>query len=132
MKTTLLLLMLAVTGFRAPAQNIILKDGKVIASKGLRREGETILATIDIPGAAGQPARTGEIGYQVSQILKLDFPEPAQLRAAPDLIAQGKGAEALAQLEPVLKYYEGFRDAPRLMVGAGGHPEGESLGKHGE
>jgi tetratricopeptide (TPR) repeat protein len=97
----------------AHAQNIIMKDGKVIATKGVRRQGDTIMATVELPGGeAGKPAKTGELGYPVAQIAKLDFPEPAQLKTAPDLIAQGKGSDALAQLEPIVKYYEGFRDAP--------------------
>ena len=54
----------------------------------------------------------GELGYAVAQIAKIDFPEPPILRAAPDLITGGKAAEALTQLEPVVRYYEPFRDAP--------------------
>lgn len=100
----------------AGAQNIILKDGKVIATKGLRRQGDTIMATVEIPLPAGveKPAQvpTGEVGYPILQIAKLDFPEPVQLRTVPDLIVAGRAADALVQLEPVLRYYEAFRDAP--------------------
>ncbi len=100
----------------AGAQNIVLKDGKVVTSKGLRRQGDTIMATIEIPVPAieGKPAhvQTGEVGYPLPQIARLDFPEPAQLRTAPDLILAGKAPEALALIEPVVKYYEPFRDAP--------------------
>ena len=100
----------------ALAQNIILKDGKVIATKGLRRQGDMIMATVEIaPATTGDtpaPAQTGEVGYAVAQIAKLDFPEPAQMRAVPDLIVAGKLPEALAQIEPVVKYYASFRDAP--------------------
>jgi tetratricopeptide (TPR) repeat protein len=110
MKTVLLFLALAAS---AAAQNIIMKDGKVIATKGLRRQGDTIVATVELPGGEpGKPAKTGDLGYPLAQIAKLDFPEPAQLRNAPELIAQGQGADALTQLEPVVKFYEGFRDAP--------------------
>jgi TolA-binding protein len=93
----------------ASAQNIVMKDGKVIAAKALRRQGDTILATVELPGGE---RKTGELGYALAKIERLDFPEPPQLKTSQDLIAQGKGAEALAQLEPVVKYYEGFRDAP--------------------
>jgi TolA-binding protein len=110
MKTVLLVLALAVS---ASAQNIVMKDGKVIATKGLRRDGNNIIATVELPGAeAGQPAKTGEFGYPLTQITRLDFPEPPQLRTAPDLVTQGKAAEAIAQLDPVVRFYEGFRDAP--------------------
>ena len=93
----------------ASAQNLVMKDGKVIVAKALRRQGDTILATVELPGGEKQ---TGELGYPLAKIERLDFPEPPQLKTSQDLIAQGKGAEALAQLEPVVKYYEGFRDAP--------------------
>ena len=105
-----------VTADIASAQNIILKDGKVIVSKGLRRQGDTIMATVEITAATTgdtpTPAQTGEVGYAVAQIAKLDFPEPAQMRTVPELIVAGRLPEALAQIEPVVKYYESFRDAP--------------------
>ena len=98
------------------AQNILLKDGTTIATKGLRRTGDTIMATVDIPipASPGQPAKvqTGELGYLLSKIAKLDFPEPPQLNTAPELIATGKVEEAIAQIDPVVRYYESFRDAP--------------------
>jgi tetratricopeptide (TPR) repeat protein len=110
MKALALLLAFAVA---APAQEILMKDGRVIATKGLRRQGDTIMATVDITSAEpGKPALRGELGYPLGQIAQLHFPEPPALRAAPDLIAQGKGLEALTQLEPVVAYFAGFRDAP--------------------
>ena len=100
----------------APAQNIVLKDGKTIVAKSLRRQGTMIMATVEISAATTgdtpTAAQTGEVGYALAQIAKLDFPEPAQMRTVPDLIVAGKMAEALAQIEPVVKYYESFRDAP--------------------
>ena len=97
----------------APAQNIVMKDGKTIISKSLRRQGDTIMATVEISAATGdKPAQTGEVGYALSQISRLDFPEPAQLRTVPELILAGRMPEALAQIEPVVKFYESFRDAP--------------------
>ena len=109
---TLVLVFLAVAA-SASAQNIVMKDGKVIATKGMKRDGNNIIATVEIPGAeAGQQARTGALGYPLAQIARLDFPEPPQLRTAPDLATHGKGAEALTQLEPVVRFYEGFGDVP--------------------
>lgn len=112
MKKALLCLLLVMDVTSALAQTIVMKDGRVIPTKGMRRQGDTIVATVDLPAAGNEPTRTGELGYTLSQIAQLNFPEPAQLRTAPDLIAQGRGADALNQLEPVLKFYEGFRDAP--------------------
>lgn len=137
MRTILLLLALTVT---ATAQNIIMKDGKVVVSKGLRRQGDTIMATIERPGgAAGIAPQTDEIGYPLAKIAKLDFPEPAQFKTAQDMIAQGKGTDLIVQLEPILKFYEGFRDAPgtwwinaallkvKALVSVGREKDAESL-----
>ena len=55
---------------------------------------------------------TGDFGFALKDIFKLDFPKPAVLDTTPDLIADGKAEEALSRLEPVIKYYGGFRDAP--------------------
>lgn len=97
----------------ATGQVFTMKDGKVITAKGLRRQGDQILATVELAPADGNgAAKTGELGYAVAQIAHIDFPEPPVLRAGPEMITQGKAAEALTQLEPVLRYYEGFRDAP--------------------
>ena len=97
----------------APGQNITMKDGKIIVTKGVRRRGDIIMATVDLPAVQpGQAAAAGELGYPLAQIAKIDFPEPAQLKASVDLITVGKAAAALAGLEPVLRYYETFRDAP--------------------
>jgi tetratricopeptide (TPR) repeat protein len=124
----LLLLSLALAAVPVRAQTIVLKDGRVIVGKALRRQGESILATVDIPAAtAGQPAQTGELGYTLAQIARLEFPEPGQLRSAPDLILQGKAEDALAQLEPVLKYYEPFRDALGSWWGQAALLESEAL-----
>ncbi len=117
MRTWLLLFILAFAG-SAGAQNILLKDGRVIATKGVRRWGDTIMATVDAPAAnTGAPGRTAELGYPITQIAKIDFPRPPQLKEAGDLLAQGKAADALSRLEPLLKYYETVGDAPGSFWG---------------
>ncbi|HEX8310740.1 MAG TPA: tetratricopeptide repeat protein [Chthoniobacteraceae bacterium] len=92
------------------AQAISMKDGRTIVAKSLRRQGDTIMATN--PVEAGKPSVTGEIGYPLASIARLELAEPPQLRAAGELLLQGKGAEAVAQLDAALRYFEGFRDAP--------------------
>ncbi|MDB6151649.1 MAG: hypothetical protein JWL90_102 [Chthoniobacteraceae bacterium] len=96
----------------AGAQTMLMKDGRVIVAKSMRRQGDLILATQELPGAPGKAPTIGEVGYPIAQITKLDFPEPAQLKAARDLLLRGKAGEALAQLDSALRYYESFFDAP--------------------
>jgi hypothetical protein len=92
------------------AQSILLKDGKRVVAKSLRRSGDNIMA--QSPAVDGQAPLQGEVGYPLSQIERLEFPEPAVLRTTPDLIARGKASDAIAQLESTFTYYAGFRDAP--------------------
>jgi hypothetical protein len=113
MKALLLWLMAVVPFTPCMAQNIILKDGGTVVTKGVRRMGDTIMATIELPPPApGQPAMTGEFGYSIPQIAKIDFPEPGALKVAVGLINSGRPAEGLARIQSVLNYYDAFGDAP--------------------
>lgn len=89
------------------AQTIQLKDGKTLIAKSVRRSGATVMATIDVTGGGA-----GEVGYPVEKIARIDFPEPAQLKTARDLIAQGKSEAAIALLNPLLSYHGSFREVP--------------------
>ncbi len=124
----------------APAQNIVMKDGKTVTAKSVRRDGELLMATMEIPATEpGQAPRTGEFGYPVRQIARVEFPAPPQLRAATDSIARGKCAEAIAALDPVVKSYEPYRDVPgswwpeaawrktQALLGTGREKEAEAL-----
>ena len=91
----------------ARAQNIRMRDGQVVATQGLRRDGDTVLARIQTAGGS-----QGEVGYPVANIVRIDFPEPAQLKLAGDLLNAGKTDEASRQLAPILAYYQPFRDLP--------------------
>lgn len=90
----------------AGAQTILLKDGKSVVATKLRRSEGNVMATVQVGTG------TGEIGYAVATIAKIDFPEPSQLKTAADLMAQGKAKDALFQIEPLVVYYAPFRDVP--------------------
>jgi tetratricopeptide (TPR) repeat protein len=93
--------------------NVLKKDGTKAVAKNLRRQGDNIIATMELPPEKpGDPVKTGDIGIPISQIEKMEFPEPGVLKTARDLIVEGKAADALAQVDQAAKYYEGFRDAP--------------------
>jgi tetratricopeptide (TPR) repeat protein len=113
----LLFMAMAVAAFgQLPDPNkgpkIFLKDGQVIASMKLRRDRDTIMATVSIPSKTGGAPTQGEFGFELSKIAKLDFPKPTVLDTLPPLIGDGKAEDALKELDPYLKYYEGFLDAP--------------------
>jgi tetratricopeptide (TPR) repeat protein len=94
----------------AQGQTIVLKDGKKVATKGVRRTGDTIMATN--PAVDGAAALQGEVGYPLGQIEKIEFPEPGVLKSAAGLLAAGKASEALSQAESAFTYFAGLRDAP--------------------
>ena len=103
-------LALLAPGFTACAQQdipIVTKAGQTIPTLGLRRDGSTVLARIKTADGS-----IGEVGYDVSTIAKIDFPEAPQIKAATDLLDQGRADEAYKQLVPVTAYYAPFRDVP--------------------
>ncbi len=90
----------------ASAQNIQLKTGQTIETKGVRRSADMVMGKVQVGSSSG------EVGYQVSTIAKIDFPEPPQLKTAAALLSQNEPAKALADIGPVVKYYAAFRDIP--------------------
>jgi tetratricopeptide (TPR) repeat protein len=101
----LLLILLSNTSFCA-AQTITLKTGQKVDTLGLRRDGAVIMGRVQV--GSGE----GEIGYNVAQIAHIDFPEPRGLKVASDLVAQTQAQKALAEIDQVLAYYDGFREVP--------------------
>lgn len=108
-----LLITFALVASASAQMNLHLKDGRILSPKQMRREKDAIVATIEIPAKeqGGKPTM-GDFGFALTDIFRLEFPKPAALDTAPNLIADGKAEEALSKLEPVIKYYAGFRDAP--------------------
>jgi tetratricopeptide (TPR) repeat protein len=103
----------------AEAQQIVdpprleLADGRVLYPRAMRRERDTVIATLDVPGAKpGDPATRGDFGFPLKDVYTLYFAKPAILDTAPAMIAGGKAAAALGQLESELKFYGGFKDVP--------------------
>jgi tetratricopeptide (TPR) repeat protein len=90
-----------------------LADGRILYPKAMRRDRDTIIATLDVPPAKpGDPATRGDFGFALKDIYTLYFPKPAVLDTAPGMIAGGKAADALGLLENDLKFYGTLRDAP--------------------
>ena len=86
---------------------LYLKDGRSVPTAGLRREGRALMAKVKLDNGSD-----GEAGYDLTNITRVDFPDPGQLKIASDLLAQGRADDALKQLAPVLAYYAPFRDVP--------------------
>ncbi|MEO5718746.1 MAG: tetratricopeptide repeat protein [Chthoniobacterales bacterium] len=88
------------------AQSILLKTGQTIETKGVRLSGDMVMGKVQVG------ASSGEVGYQASTIARINFPEPPQLKTTAAFLSQGQPERALADIEPVVKYYEPFRSVP--------------------
>lgn len=103
MRRLLSVLILFAAAIRADAQTLQLRDGTTVPTLGLRREGDTLVAKIKTAGD-----QVGELGYPLANLLRIDFPEPALLKTAPELIDKGQADEAARQLAPAVAYYLPF------------------------
>jgi tetratricopeptide (TPR) repeat protein len=88
------------------AQTITLQTGQKIETQGVRRDGDMILGKVQIGTGSG------EVGYHLPQITKVEFPEPRALKAASEFLVQGQPDKALAEINPVIAYYGPFKDVP--------------------
>ena len=88
------------------AQSIILKTGQKVETLGVRRDREMVMAKVQVGTG------NGEVGYTVAQIAKIEFPEPRGLKMAADLLTQRQPDKALAEIEPVVAYYDAFKEVP--------------------
>jgi tetratricopeptide (TPR) repeat protein len=88
------------------AQTITLQTGQKIDTQGVRRDGDLVMGRVQVGTGSG------EVGYHLAQIQKVEFPEPRALKSASDFLVQGQPDKALAEIEPVVAYYAPFKDVP--------------------
>lgn len=89
---------------RAFPQAITLKTGQKVETLGVRREKDLVMGKVKVGTGSG------EVGYSAAQIARIDFPEPRGLKSASDLLGQQQPGKALAEIDPVMAYYAGFKD----------------------
>ena len=102
----LVLVIVLAIGPRTQSQTITLKTGQKVETMGLRRDGDMVMGKVQVGTSSG------EVGYQVSQIAKVEFLEPRGLKTAAELMAQRQPEKALAEIEPVVAYYGSFKEVP--------------------
>lgn len=102
----LALMLLLILAGGTDAQTIVLKSGQRVDTLGVRRSGDKIMGKIEVAGAAG------EVGHDISAIAKIEFPEPKGIKAAAELLSHGQPEKALAEINPIVNFYEPFRDIP--------------------
>lgn len=97
----ILLMLLIVPGH---AQTVVLTTGQKIDALGVRREGDMVLAKVQVGTGSG------EVGYHLAQIAKIEFPEPRGVKEAADLLSRGQPDKALSEINQVVSYYEPFKE----------------------
>lgn len=85
---------------------VILKDGRIVTSPGVGRSGSSLMVTVSIGNGSGQ------VGIPVNAITRVAFPEPPQLKAARNMLARGKTAEAEGLAAQVMNNFALYRDIP--------------------
>jgi len=86
------------------AQSYILKDGRVINHADITLKDGNLVR----PLAGGG----GEVSYPISQVTRLEWPEPEELAQANELAAAGKGAEAEEKITPIYRQFAPFSKLP--------------------
>jgi tetratricopeptide (TPR) repeat protein len=86
------------------AQTIVLKTGQRVETLGVRRSTDKVMGKIQVGESSG------EVGHAIASIAKIEFPEPQGLKNASELLSQGQADRALAEITPVLAFYDQFRD----------------------
>lgn len=99
-------LLMVCAAMSANAQSVLLKTGEKVEAQGIRREGEIVMAKVQVGTGSG------EVGYHLNQIAKIEFPEPAALKAANESLGRGDAEKALTGINSIVAYYAQFKDVP--------------------
>ncbi len=89
------------------AQRYLLKDGKVL------NQADVVLRDNKLVQSIGKAESGGaEISYALTDVVRLDWPEPAEIDAARKLLDSGKAAEAEVLVTPIVNQFAIFPKQP--------------------
>jgi len=103
MKTLLYALLALAAVSPLCAQRYILKDGKSLNHADVTLKGGNLVRSV---------ADGAEISYPLSQVVRLEFPEPEEIDQARRLAAAGKGVEAEEKITPIYRQFAPFSKLP--------------------
>lgn len=98
-------LLLAVVAPLAHAQTFYFSNGRQASLPAARVVGDMIKLPIDLGDGA-----SGEIGLPISDIVRLDWPEPPELAGARTLLNAGRAADVVKITNVLLPVHEPFQD----------------------
>ena len=102
----LLPFLLAALAPLASGQTLTFSDGRTASLSAAKIVGDTVRLPLDLGGAGG----SGEISLPVSSIVRLDWPEPAELAEIEKLLDAGRATDALTLLDKTLPVHAPFKD----------------------
>jgi len=107
MRRWILLLSLASAMTRLPAQRYHLRDGTVLEADEVTMRGGALVQTLDAVGASA-----AERSYPLGQVVRLEWPEPAEIGEARQRLASADPAGAVEVVEPVRRQFVPFAKVP--------------------
>ena len=89
----------------ATAQTLTFSDGRTASLPDVKVVGDTVRLPLTLVGGG-----SGEISLPISGIVRLDWPEPGELKEAQTLLVARRDAEALALLDKSLPAHAPFKE----------------------
>ena len=105
MKPLAILLSLVACGVALHAQTVVLQNGQTSPYQSLTRQGDMLMLTVK-----SSTGGTGQVGYHVADVARIDQPLPKEIGYASALVAQGRFAQALQTITPVVEQQQTLRD----------------------
>lgn len=104
MKSLGYILMVLVAASPLSAQRYLLKDGKILKQDEVVLKGDVLVKSLG--------GDAGEMQFPVSQVVRLDWPEPEEIDQARKLLAAGKADEAETKITPIYTQFAPFSKVP--------------------
>jgi tetratricopeptide (TPR) repeat protein len=86
------------------AQRYLLRDGRILKQDEVELKGNVLVKSLG--------GDMGEMQFPVSQVVRLDWPEPEEIAEARTLLAAGKAEEADAKITPIYTQFTPFAKIP--------------------
>lgn len=104
MKKSLFILLALAAVSPLCAQRYVLKDGRVLNDSDVTLKGNNLVRALS--------GGSAEIAYPISDVVRLDWPEPEALEQARQLFSAGKSAEAEEKVTPIYRQFAPFSKLP--------------------
>jgi tetratricopeptide (TPR) repeat protein len=108
MKAALFMMLILLLPNGGRAQQYHLRDGHVLDAIDVAVRGVSLVEAVDAVSADAVVERN----YPISDVVRLDWPEPDAFEAARSALARGAGREAVVMLEPVRAEFVLFAKLP--------------------